>query len=105
MATARAFLYLFWVALSKPAAQPTSAQLPSTLGVDSHFQLAVCSNERPVNGWLSADDVTRPVARGASWDRLRPALSSDSLVAAAVQWLRAASRHWTRVRIGRLPAV
>ena len=59
-----------------------------------------------MDGGLSTDDVTRPVARIASWGRLRASLSSDRLVdAAAVHGLRAASRHWTRVRIGRLPAV
>ena len=68
-------------------------------------KFTVRTYDRPMDGGLSANDVTRAVARGASWDRLRSALSSDSLVAAAVQWLRAASRHWTRVRIGRLLAL
>ena len=58
-----------------------------------------------MDGGLSTNDVTRPVARSASWDRLRASLSSDSLVAAAVHGLRAAARHWTRVRIGRLSAL
>ena len=55
-----------------------------------------------MDGRLSADDVTRPVARIASWGRLRASLSSDSLV---VQGVRATARHWTRIRIGRLPAL
>ena len=58
-----------------------------------------------MDGGPHTNDVTRPVTRGASWDRMRASLSSDSLVATAVHWLRAASRHWTRVRIGRLSAL
>ena len=74
--------------------------------MNSHFKFTVCSNDRPVDGWLSTNDVTRPVARSASWDRLRASLSSASIIdAAAVHGLRAASRHWTRVRIGRLSAL